>query len=215
MFSRKIYGLLAAFWLCMSAASFGSQSGLTLILLKPNVKKLDKKGTIFTMDGLRYQISFAINDRIGAVQVTNVDDTPFLCVKQAHENAKEIVNELQPLGLDLGREQIEVIPTSGKRRYSQKYEKGLEVVSIFKKQDACDLFDRSTFYYWIPLKGKIRSKYIDHLPALAGNPLHRFIIVIAGKKLEVDEKDFQALKKGDKAEVEYMLTNSLAKIIRH
>jgi hypothetical protein len=215
MLSRKECRLISSLILFISIVSFGSQSGLNLILSKAKVKKLNKSGTIFVIDGLRYQISFAAADRIGTIQVTNVDDNPFLCVNQAHESAKTIVNELQPLGSDLGRDQIEAIPTSGKRRYSQKYEKGVEVVSIFKKQDACDLFDRLTFFYWIPIKGKIKSKYIDHMPALANKPLQRFIIVVAGKKLELDEKDFQTVKKGEIVEVEYMMSNSLAKIVRY
>jgi hypothetical protein len=211
--SRLIWGLFIVLFWNTPAAPSGSKSRLNQVLSNPNVQILNKDGTSFAKDGLQYHITFVAEDRIGTVEVIPYKESS-LCVTQAHDAAKRIADELQSLGPDLGRDQLEVIPTSGKRRFHWKYQNGVAVVSIFKRENECDIFDRLTFFYWIPIKGKIKSKHISSTPDLRCEQLRRFIIVVEAENLEVSESDFQTVNKGDVVEVEYLMTNSFARIIR-
>jgi hypothetical protein len=214
MKSRLIYGIFAILVWHTCACSFESNPRLTQIISKPGVQKLNKTGTEFAIADLHYEITLVADDRVGAVQVMPYKNSPPPCLDQARDSAKKIVEQLGPLGSDLGREPLEVIPTSGKRRYNWKYENAVEVVSLYRKGDACDLFDRLTFFYWVSIKGKIKSKHISSVPDLSGAPLGRFAIVVKDKELELSENDFRSVKEKDVVEVEYLLNNSLARIIR-
>jgi hypothetical protein len=212
---RLLYGITLTLVFCTSGTSFESHPKLMEVLSKQKATKLKKDGSIFVAGGLRYEITFVAGNQIGAIEVEYYNNSPSQCIDQAHDAAKIIVDELQPIGSYLGREPGQVVPTSGKRRYHQDYEKAFEVISIFKKKNCCDIFDRLTFFYWIPIKGKVKSKYIEDF----SEPQYkRYMTIIAGEKLEVTlevtEDDFQRLNKGDIVEAEYSLTNSYAKIVQ-
>lgn len=195
-----------------SVFSLESNSELFKTLTKLKVQKISKDGTIFSLNNLKYQITFGDAGQIGAVQVEKLDKQQALCISEVQSAAKSIVDQLHPLGSDLGRDQVEIIPTSGKRRYNHKFEKAVEVVSVFR-QDRCDLFDRLTFFYWIFFEGKVKSKSIESVSDLTGRTLQRFFIIIDSKKLEFSENDFKNIETGNYIQIEYLMTNNLARII--
>jgi len=164
-------------------------------------------------------------DRLAALQVSlaAVDedgDAQARCgiSKTRYERLLGLASRFRPIGDALGDAPIGVIGPSGWTTRSSEYANARVVrfeTTCTDTGDACGVA-RFTVFYWISTQGEVTARRAEDitLPASLGQALalRRHVLRIGGIDVEVSEADYSHVQDGDCARVEWLLTNSLARL---
>src|SRR5215467_3662282 len=119
---------------------------LWLLLLLPVASMASPESDTFDAGRLRYRVEYA-SGKPASVNVSMKNSGDDLCAEAAILSAQHEIGKRWPLGHEIGKDNISVIPTSGKRRETIRFDKAVAVLSVFSKSDGrCESFDRATFF---------------------------------------------------------------------
>ena len=135
--------------------------------------------------------------------------------KQDYRNLLLLLDKIQPLGSFKNDEPVGTIEPAGWVSKKERFSKA----NIVIKEQSCVLQDDTecgltelTVFYWLPLHGTVTSRRIVIATVKGFASVTRYLVTVRGVEVMVLASDYERLRLGKFARLNYTLSNEISRV---